>query len=173
MAVSIYNVPAWASSTLYRKHTPVTSGGFTYYALVDHTSGSGAFSDDISKWGGIATDYNGEIKPNFIWKPDFGFKIIQKPMVKKVQFGDGYSQRIKDGINNNLLSAEMSFTKRTVDEITAIVHFLYARQGVDSFLWEVPFPFGVSKRFVCEEFPASFDFYNNHSLACKFEESMT
>lgn len=54
------------------------------------------------------------------------------------QFGDGYSQRVADGINNNPLTWDVSIQYRTTAEADDIDVFLTARGGIESFDWTPP-----------------------------------
>lgn len=172
MSSSIYNVPAWTAATIYRKNDIVNVSDYIFYSTQNHTSGGSFTTDrDANLWGGyaVATD-NGETKPNFFWTPSYNNTIQNTPKVKKMQFGDGYQQRTPDGINNILLNLDFSFDNRNNDEATAIIHFLTARRGVESFLFTPPPPYGVSKRFVCADWTDTRAFYNDISIKVKFEE---
>lgn len=57
--------------------------------------------------------------------------------VRKAQFGDGYTQRTADGINNRVSSFQLQFVDDDAT-ISAIVAFLDAHAGATSFLWTPP-----------------------------------
>ncbi len=61
-----------------------------------------------------------------------------KPRILEVRFGDGYSQRMLDGINTIQDSWQLSFKNRTLIEVRKITAFLEARKGVTSFTWVPP-----------------------------------
>ena len=163
---SIYEVSAWAPSKAYKTNDIVSQGGLFYYAKQDHTSG---LTFDSSLWNGITT-VNGKTKPLFFWKPTYNSVVSQEPRVKLIKFGDSYEQRSSDGISNTLLTIELSFELKTNQEAAAILHFLYARAGVESFMWTPPAPFNTQKRFVCRAWTNNFNFYDNNSIKAKFEE---
>lgn len=172
MAASIYDIADWSSLVgSYPKHSVIKYLGKYYYSLISHVP-SASFLDDLSanRWSGYITDANGEIKPAFLWTPSTSSEIMSRPRTKTISFGDGYSQRIKDGINNNLLSLNLNFEGRTLIEAKAILHFLYTREGVESFLWTPPEPFNKQKRFVCAEFPMNIQFFGAYNISCKFDE---
>jgi len=171
MSVSIYNVQEWAPATIYREHDIVIISDFYFYARRTHTS-AGSFTTDYnnSLWGGKTIADNGEVKPEFIWTPSYNNTINNAPKVKKMQFGDGYQQRVQDGINNILLDLDFSFDDRSNDESTAILHFLNARRGVESFIFTPPPPYGKAKRFVCPSWSDTRPFYNLTNIKVKFEE---
>lgn len=172
MASSIFSITDWATSTLYRVHDPILYNDLYYYALTEHTSG-GSFDTDLDngKWGGITTDENGETKPIFLWTPSYRSNTNNEPRVNQIQFGDGYSQRLEDGINNVLLNLELNFDNRDLNEATAILHFLYVRKGVESFLFTARPPFGKQKRFICKQWSDTSNFYNDISIRARFEET--
>ncbi|MFP3564688.1 phage tail protein [Paraburkholderia sp. SIMBA_030] len=57
--------------------------------------------------------------------------------VRKAQFGDGYAQRVKDGLNNRASSFSLTFINNA-ETITAIVAFLDAHDGSSGFYWQPP-----------------------------------
>ncbi|TNG91865.1 phage tail protein [Pasteurellaceae bacterium USgator11] len=84
----------------------------------------------------------------FNYTPDWKMKRKKKPSVAVVSFGDGYEQRSKNGINNNLRAYDVVFTRNEAT-IKAIDGFLSARGAVEAFLWT---PYGDTQgRFKCEE----------------------
>lgn len=59
------------------------------------------------------------------------------PKVKIIKYGDGYEQRIKDGINNNLRVYNVEF-KVPTEEALLIDKFFNHCGGVEPFLWRSP-----------------------------------
>lgn len=57
--------------------------------------------------------------------------------VRSIQFGDGYTQVARNGINNRSQNWNLTFTG-TEEFIDEIKTFLDARQGYQSFAWEPP-----------------------------------
>jgi phage-related protein len=176
MSSSIFNIANWANSTQYYKHDIVLSGGYYYYALQDHTSDpSQSFAQTIAAnpnlWGGMGTDpTTGSQKAQFIWKPSYQGEANITPKVKAIKFGDGYEQRVRDGINNILLEFNLSFDGRSSAEATAILHFLHEKAAYKSFLFLPSTPYNTLKKFVCRTWTHSNTFYNNNSIKVKFEE---
>ena len=179
MAANIYDIDNWAVDTNYKTHDIVKNGDDYYYALSNHTSPNvGPFNTTYTfannyrnLWGGMTTDDNGDIKPKFVWIPSYNFSVNNNPRVKVIRFGDGYEQRIKDGINNILLDIELMFENRSLIESMAILHFLYVRQGRESFIFRPLAPYAKNKRFVCRSWTDSQNFYENYSIKAKFEET--
>lgn len=176
MSTSIFNIANWANSTSYLKNDIVFDGSFYFYSLKDHTShASQSFSqtrsDNPDLWGGVGVDPNtGESKAQFIWTPSYQSSVTINPRVKAIKFGDGYEQRIRDGINTILLELDLRFDNRSAQEITAIAHFLYEKSGYKSFLFLPAAPYNTIKRFVARNWTQIPEFYDNHSLTAKFEE---
>lgn len=73
----------------------------------------------------------------FHWRPQNSSTTSVSPRAKVIKFGDGYEQRIKDGINNDLRSYSVSFVGLT-EEINLIEDFLTRHNAVKSFLWREP-----------------------------------
>lgn len=86
----------------------------------------------------------------FIWSPSYGARKTHKPRVLASSFGDGYEQRLGDGINRDPERLDLRFSvRRDAQDGDAIDDFLKARGGVESFYFYTPF-----KRvglFVCRE----------------------
>jgi phage-related protein len=77
-------------------------------------------------------------KPVFVWLPDLGGKESTKFDVTHIKFGDGYSQRIPNGINGEITNWPLRFSGPHAD-IIPIRNFLKAMMGKDSFEWTNPF----------------------------------
>jgi phage-related protein len=166
MSSSVYNISNWAASTNYLLHDIVRYDSTYYYCITPHVS---TVSFDSSKWGGTTT-INTTIKPKFLWVPSYDAGVGFAPAVKIIKFGDGYEQRIPDGINNDLLEMQITFAKRSKSEHTAIMHFLKERQGVESFAFTPHAPFAVEKLFVCDKATSTFVFFNNYTVQAVFRE---
>lgn len=104
----------------------------------------------------------------FTWTPDQGVSPSVETRVNSVMFGDGYEQRVADGINTIKETWEVSFTLRTKTEILAIDSFLRAQGGVLNFDWTTPA--GAAKKFVCKRWSPTFYHDGNASLSATFEE---
>lgn len=89
--------------------------------------------------------------------------------VDKVQFGDGYVQRMPSGINNALRSWSISFTDKSKTEANAMVAFWKAQMGSVSFSWR---PTGevADVRVICESWSKPIQ---NRYLAGEFVYSIS
>lgn len=74
----------------------------------------------------------------FTYIPSTGFEESSDSNILQASFGDGYSQRVANGINSTVRSWNLSFVNRTLVDSEAIMSFLKARNSVQSFLWTPP-----------------------------------
>lgn len=70
-----------------------------------------------------------------LWKHDPSGEESHDPRVLSASFGDGYVQRVPDGINADLGTWSVSFTNRPMAEATAIANFFRERKGAIWFWW--------------------------------------
>ena len=71
-------------------------------------------------------------------KPDKGMTRQSQPKVFKTEFGDGYEQRLANGINNLAESYGVSFSNRTKEEIDDITAFFENKAGVTNLNFTIP-----------------------------------
>ena len=103
----------------------------------------------------------------FTYTPEFGALVTKKPAVRSVKFGDGYEQRIADGINNQLREYSLSFSGDEAD-IREIDKFLTEHGAVKAFSW-TPQDTWQTGTFKCEEWSITVNGYWNQ-LSAKFQE---
>ena len=103
----------------------------------------------------------------FSWSPSPGPTQSKQPRVKTAQFGDGYQQRVADGINGSPRSWALQFTRLTA-EIDAIDDFLSALGGAASFEW-MP-PKGAYGKWVCRSWSRVTTYKNVETISATFEE---
>ena len=65
--------------------------------------------------------------------PDKGLSKTNKPVIFQSKFGDGYQQRIANGINNLEQTFSVTFKTRTKEEIDDIIGFFESTNGVTAF----------------------------------------
>jgi phage-related protein len=175
---NIYDIPEWKSTTTYRLddivHYKLGSGSdrkrFYWYSRVNGvtTSAPSLFN---TEWGGVKYDTRTlKNKPEFIWNPSYNVSVESAPRVLRLKFGDGYEQRITDGINSNLISVSVSFDSRDNQEARAISHFLSVRKARESFIFVAPSPYSSEKLFVARRWSFSMAFYDNNNVRATFEE---
>jgi phage-related protein len=174
--LSLYNVNVWSNLTSYSKNDIILYGNSYYYSLKNNNSNNTPSSAANLNWGGYKA-YGTLIKPDFIWAPSYASQLQLKPLVNVIKFGNGYEQRVPDGINANALRFNLTFEGRDKNETRAIAHFLHKRQAAEGFFFDAPFPYnfdgsqGYPKRFVCEEWDISYNFYNNFNVTARFTET--
>lgn len=106
----------------------------------------------------------------FTWTPDFGYQKETRFNVRKTQFGDGYEQRVRFGINTTVESYSLTFENRSNTEADAIEAFLDARGGTESFDWTPPTG-STSIKVVCDEAPSRTPVaYNLNTVRCTFRQ---
>lgn len=174
--MSIYSISNFNSANTYNLHDivrfPSNTNNF-YYGLTDSIAGSSNTpSTSSAVWGGLSS-FNGEVKPEFIWRTNYGITAEHEPMTLSVKFEGGYEQRIVQNINNDLLKLNLIFDLRTEKETTAIIHFLFARRSQESFLFTPSPPHDYEKLFVCRAWGDTYMYYNNHRITATFEETST
>lgn len=104
----------------------------------------------------------------FTYTADFGAQASYAPRVRVAQFGDGYQQRVADGINAMQTTWPLKFSMRDDTERAAILEFLEARAGVEAFDWTPPFG-GTAIRAVCREWAWTPEKYNLNTITATFE----
>ncbi|MEQ1969112.1 phage tail protein [Xenorhabdus nematophila] len=106
-------------------------------------------------------------KPEFKWRPQDNYEVTHEPRVKVIKFGDGYEQRIKDGINNQLKRYQLNFIEK-METGKAIDEFLRARGAVESFTW-LTSDDNQLRTFVCRSWTVNRQRVM-WSVSCLFEE---
>jgi len=98
-------------------------------------------------------------------RPDKNLNRTSSPRVLKATFGDGYEQRLADGINNIQEEYSIAFNNRTKEEIDDITAFLASKNGVTSFEFTIPDSNNSGEstvKVVCEQYNQNYtygDFY--------------
>ena len=104
--------------------------------------------------------------------PDKGMGRSSKPRIRVAKFGDGYEQRLVDGINHLDESYSVNFSNRTRVIIDDIMAFFDSRKGA-SFDFTIPdsnqdddispmVEFETTIRVVCEGYSLNYD---NHPIS--------
>lgn len=105
--------------------------------------------------------------------PDKGLNSSNTPRTFTVEFGDGYEQRIANGINALAQSFSVSFNTRPKAEIDDIIAFFVNKAGVTAF----SFTYADSNnsgettiKVVCEDWSQSWDYDNFYSASATFRK---
>jgi len=106
--------------------------------------------------------------PTFAYTPSFEAQQLSQPRTRKVQFGDGYQQRLRFGLNTDPKEWSLTFSNRTDAERDNIIAFLQARAGVESFDWTPPQ--GTAGKFICEKWDLGLSNCNNNQIRATFTQ---
>ena len=71
-------------------------------------------------------------------RPDKGFTRQSQPRIFITEFGDGYEQRLVNGINNLVENYSLSFNNRTKEDIDDITAFFATKGAVTAFTFTIP-----------------------------------
>ena len=103
----------------------------------------------------------------FTWTPDYGATESFEARVYEAKYGDGYTQRTPNGLNNLDVTLDLSFTLRTLVEVDAIADFLAAQKGATPFEWTPPG--GTTYNYVCKTWKKVRQTNGDSSITATFE----
>ena len=107
--------------------------------------------------------------PPSVPNPSYNVQIRPNPSVNVVSFGDGFEQRLTEGLNQNPITVNLVFELSQAQATTAI-NFLNDRvNDSNSFDFELPNE-SSTRKFVCDSFPRTIPFLNRIKLTCVFRE---
>ncbi len=105
-------------------------------------------------------------------QPDKGFSRSNNPNVHVISFGDGYEQRLADGINNLEQELNVSFSTRPKAEIDDLVAFFESLGGVTKFRFDIEDSNAGSStetiKCVCSDWQQTWAYANFYTLTAKF-----
>ena len=100
---------------------------------------------------------------------DKGFTRQSTPKIHTMDFGDGYTQRITDGINNLQQTMQVSFSTRPKAEIDDLVAFFESLGGVNKFEMTIDDTNGAETiKVLCQQWSQTWAFDNFYSLSATF-----
>lgn len=70
--------------------------------------------------------------------PSYSSSGRTTPHVRLAKFGDGYEQRVADGINNMADTFNLRWENLTKAEFDYLIAFFKARGGTEAFFWTPP-----------------------------------
>tara|TARA_B100000809_G_scaffold241794_1_gene265298 strand:+ start:32 stop:442 length:411 start_codon:yes stop_codon:yes gene_type:complete len=70
--------------------------------------------------------------------PDKGLSRSSEPLVRSAKFGDGYEQRVADGLNSLKETFTLTFSNRSKTEADDINTFFNTNKGVTAFNFTFP-----------------------------------
>ena len=102
------------------------------------------------------------------YDPAPGASKRSQPSVRNVQFGDGYSQRVRFGLNTDLKVWSLRFlvSEEGADEIEA---FLEARGGAEHFEWSPPDETDTYK-WICQDWSKTIPFHGRAEISVTFQQ---
>lgn len=106
----------------------------------------------------------------FSYIPEYPPTEVSKPRVRKAQFGDGYEQRLRFGLNTDLKTWQLTFKARNGTETAGIRSFLQARAGVESFTWTPPLWGATAGQYVCDEWQITADAHDLNTITATFRQ---
>ena len=105
-------------------------------------------------------------------QPDKQFTRTNNPRVHLVQFGDGYEQRLQNGINSLNQEISVSFATRPKAEIDDLVAFFESLAGVTKFRFDIADTNAGSDtetiKVVCSEWEQSWEYDDYYTLDATF-----
>lgn len=106
--------------------------------------------------------------PTFAYTPSFEAQQSSQPRARKVQYGDGYEQRLRFGLNTDPKEWSLTFANRTDTERNNIVAFFETQAGITAFDWTPPV--GLPGKFVCEKWDTTLSNCNNNQIRATFRQ---
>lgn len=101
---------------------------------------------------------------------DKGFSRSNTPTIHSITFGDGFEQRVANGINNLQQTMGVTFNTRPKAEIDDIVAFFESLGGVSKFQMTIDDTNGAETiKVVCKTWNQTWDYDNYYSLSATFE----
>ena len=97
--------------------------------------------------------------------PTYGAQKTSQPNVRTVQYGDGYSQRLVYGLNQNPKQWSLTWNVSETDSDT-IEAFLDARGGAESFDWTPPGE--SSAKWICQQWSKTIPYVNRAQITATF-----
>ena len=101
--------------------------------------------------------------------PTYGVQKSSAPVVRKVQFSDGYEARLTFGLNQNPKTYNLTFEVSETDSDT-IETFLDARADDNASFDFTPPGESTSSKFVCEQWSKSIPYLNRATIQTTFRE---
>lgn len=102
------------------------------------------------------------------YQPLYGASKSSAPTVRTAKFGDGYSQRVTFGLNQDAKEWNLRFNLSD-EEAAEVEAFLEARAGVESFDWTPP-DSATSYKWLCSEWSKTIDNPSRAELTMKFTQ---
>ena len=86
----------------------------------------------------------------------------------RTDFGDGYSQRARDGLNTAVIEWTLEWDNVTPDEADTMISFFNDKGGAESFFWTPPRDVTQSK-WLCTQHARTIIQFDRDTVSAKFE----
>ena len=103
------------------------------------------------------------------YKPDVGLAIKIKQRILEANFGDGYTQRAKDGINGRAYKVPLTWTNLQLSEANDLIDFFDAQGGFLAFNYTLPNE-ATPDKFICKEYGKTYEKGNTYVVQALFEK---
>lgn len=102
--------------------------------------------------------------------PDYGLSIENNPKINTISFGDGFEQRLTEGLNQNYRKLQLTFKNITETNSDTLINFLNLRvTNADSFVYTPPN--GVAGKFVIDSnYKKTINYANLATVTVTFRE---
>lgn len=99
--------------------------------------------------------------------PSYGAQKTSQPSVRNVKFGDGYSQRLRFGLNQDAKQWDLTWQNISEANADTIETFLEARAGAESFDWTPP-DSATSYKWICQQWSKAIPYVNRATITATF-----
>ena len=100
--------------------------------------------------------------------PSVGSSVNSSARVLVADFGDGYSQRAADGINNIDTTVSLQWNNLTGTQANSIDSFFMQMGGYESFYYTLPTE-SIAKKWACEKWDKSYQTGGMVNLNCELK----
>lgn len=104
-----------------------------------------------------------------IFTADRGFQRKARHRVLVAEFGDGYSQRVLDGINSKNEEFSVSFTNRSASSINLLAKYLDSKAGKNFTFTVTDLDGDTNLKVICDSYDITYTQENVHSLSTTFK----
>ena len=104
------------------------------------------------------------------WCPQPGYSVEEEPRRKVLNYGNGYQQRMEDGINTLLRKYSVTYKIKN-DESAQFRNFMKEHGGVRAFYFKDVALGGELVKVVCSKFPRQVG-KTHTTFTCEFEEAV-
>ena len=101
--------------------------------------------------------------------PNYGATKQSQPRVRNVQFGDGFSQRLRYGLNQDAKVWDLTWEHISEADSDTIEAFLEARGGAEDFDWSPPDETATYK-WICQRWSKRMTYSGLNSLTATFQQ---